>query len=165
MIFNEFLPQSSPLSRITATAPLAATMRQDMPDDQRPENTDGPVQSDGEKPGGEAIPPGSPPTAAVKPDDGLQYLSGVKLVLVLSSMTVIFFLMMLDGSILATVRTFLTQTLPKLKSWLTDAQGNPVHHGRVPFSTRCRVVWQRIPALKVYSPQPARQCVCFISSL
>lgn len=80
------------------------------------------VRPEGEKPGhgpvdgretlsqlGEAEKDSTTPpnnSTADKSEDELEYITGIKLGLVLTSMTVVFFLMMLDGSILSTVSTY-----------------------------------------------------------
>lgn len=54
------------------------------------------------------------------------YATGFKLALILASMTLVFFLMMLDMSILATVRH---PPCTKNRTWLTASPGDSVHHG------------------------------------
>lgn len=73
------------------------------------------------------------PTAreVIQQSDVKQYISGVKLVLILTSTTLVYFLMMLDMSILATVKTSVL-CAPCLQ--LTESKGNPIHHQRIPVT-------------------------------
>lgn len=70
-----------------------------------------------------------------------QHITGLKLGLVVASVTFVAFLMLLDMSIIVTVRWWLPQNRAQ-HSQLTPATGNPTYHKRVPLSERCRVVRQ-----------------------
>ena len=72
-----------------------------------------------------------------KPQADEDYVTGFKLALVLGCITLVYFLMMLDVTILATVRPrhpslFIPRTLFRL----TPSTGNPLYHQRLPFPPR-----------------------------
>ena len=77
-------------------------------------------------------------------ENGQEYVQGVKLMLVLVSTTVVYFLMMLDMSILATVGFYLSMR-PKTQMLITTP-GNTVHHRRLPLTARYRMVRKCVPA-------------------
>lgn len=68
-----------------------------------------------------------------------EYISGVQLWLVMSSVTLVVFLMLLDISIIVTVSV----TIPnyKLEKLLTTATGYTSNYQRLPLVARCWVVW------------------------
>jgi hypothetical protein len=68
-----------------------------------------------------------------------EYISGVQLWLVMSSVTLVVFLMLLDISIIVTV----SLTIPnyKLEKLLTTATGYTSNYQRLPLVARCWVVW------------------------
>jgi hypothetical protein len=75
-----------------------------------------------------------------------EYISGLKLGLVLTALTVVYFLIMLDNTILATVRHYFPSK--SRVSGLTTA-GHPIHHQRLSHYSRRGMVWECIPAVLV----------------
>lgn len=85
-------------------------------------------------------------------EDGLpehEYVTGVKLLLVVTSVTLVAFLMMLDMSIIVTVG--LHRNGLKFGELLTKLKGYSSNHYRLPLSLRCGLVRQRISSGKVSS--------------
>jgi hypothetical protein len=77
---------------------------------------------------------GSPPAGE---DNDQKYIHGVKLAFVLSSLTLVYFLIMLDNTILATVSwpRDSTENLETSTTQILTMTGNTVHHRRVPLPT------------------------------
>lgn len=66
------------------------------------------------------------------------YISGFQLWLVMSSVTLVIFLMLLDVSIIVTVSLGILNSPPKI---LTTATGYSPNYQRFPLVARCWVVW------------------------
>lgn len=76
-----------------------------------------------------------------KPQADEEYVSGFKLALVLGCITLVYFLMMLDVTILATVRLrHSSLSIPKTSLILILSTGNPIYHQRLPFPPGCWMV-------------------------
>jgi hypothetical protein len=87
-------------------------------------------------------------------EEDYEYITGIKLGVVLVAATLVYFLLMLDGSIITTVGSDTLQ-LSKLddKSSLNadHRPGHPTNHQRLPFPSRCRMVRKRLPTWQVSS--------------
>jgi hypothetical protein len=111
--------------------------------------------SDPEKVSDDSTKPAEPAEAT---DAEFQYVTGVKLWLATAAVTLVCFLMMLDISIIVTVRyDYLLNAL----SSLIYVEGYSSYHHRFSFAGRCWLVRQRISFGKVCS----HNCFLFIVTL
>lgn len=93
--------------------------------------------------------------------DQPEYITGLKLLTVIVSVTLVVFLLLLDVSILNTVSALQRSTLLPfhlhsliLRRAMSPTSGHPEHYQRFPFPLRRRLVWRSLSVGKVRAAYP-----------
>jgi hypothetical protein len=96
----------------------------------------------------DSTPPATPPAATKADEADWEYVTGLKLHVVIVTVTLACFIMLLDTSIVATVCAALICYIMSLVL-LIEMSGYSSNHEPVPFPSRYRLVWKQLFAGQV----------------